>query len=228
MSHHINITRIKSVANALSEYKDEFAFVGGATVSLYADEPEYTETRPTEDIDVLVEIASYGAYTKLQETLAALGFAIDTEAKITCRYKYQGLTVDVMPIEEEVLGFKNRWYKEGFANLEIYQIAEGTDIRIFPVAYFLASKIEAFHDRGNDDGRMSKDFEDIVFVLDNRKNVWNEIMNARGTVAEYLKSEFANLLGLPHVNEWISGHLDPITAGARSRRIIDGLKLVAG
>lgn len=47
MSHHINLTRIKGVANALSDLKDEIAFVGGATVSLYADTPEYIEVRPS-------------------------------------------------------------------------------------------------------------------------------------------------------------------------------------
>lgn len=55
MSHHINITRIKSVYNALGDLKDKVVFVGGATVSLYADSVS-EEIRPTEDIDIIVEI----------------------------------------------------------------------------------------------------------------------------------------------------------------------------
>ncbi|HTM66044.1 MAG TPA: nucleotidyl transferase AbiEii/AbiGii toxin family protein [Flavipsychrobacter sp.] len=152
MSHHINLIRIKGVASALVELKDDIAFVGGATVSLYADHPEQTDTRPTDDIDVLVEIATYSAYTKLQERLRVLGFALDTEAKITCRYKYQGLIVDIMPTEEEVLGFKSRWYKEGFKHLQTYTSEHGIQIRIFPVAYFIASKLDAFNDRSSGDG----------------------------------------------------------------------------
>jgi hypothetical protein len=148
MSHHINLTRIKGVANALVDLKDDIAFVGGATVSLYADHPEQTDTRPTDDIDVLIEIATYSAYTKLQEKLTVLGFALDTEAKITCRYKCQGLIVDIMPTEEEVLGFKSRWYKEGFKYLQTYTSEHRIQIRIFPVAYFIASKLDAFNDRG--------------------------------------------------------------------------------
>ncbi len=225
MSHHINLTRIKGVAHALSELKDEIAFVGGATVSLYTDHPEQTDTRPTDDIDVLVEIATYTAYTRLQAKLAGLGFAIDVEAKITCRYKYQGLTVDIMPIEGKVLGFKNQWYKDGFENLQTYHTDQATDIRIFPVAYFIASKLEAFNDRGNSDGRTSKDFEDIIFVLDNRSSIWEDLLLYE-RVKEYIKNEFAKLLSLPHINEWISAHLDPATSGARTNRIMEGMKMI--
>jgi len=38
-------------------------------------------------------------------------------------------------------------------------------VKIFQAVYFIASKLEAFNDRGNNDGRMSSDFEGIVFVL---------------------------------------------------------------
>jgi hypothetical protein len=38
MSHHTNIVRLKAVANILNQLKEEFVFVGGATVSLYGDE----------------------------------------------------------------------------------------------------------------------------------------------------------------------------------------------
>lgn len=34
MAYQTNITRIKAVANALKEIKDEVVFIGGATVSL--------------------------------------------------------------------------------------------------------------------------------------------------------------------------------------------------
>ncbi len=54
MSHRTSITRIKAVNNALGDLKDRFVFVGGATVSLYADRMA-EELRPTDDVDVLVE-----------------------------------------------------------------------------------------------------------------------------------------------------------------------------
>ena len=154
MSHHVNRVRIKAVHNALAALHETIVFVGGATVSLYADKPEQTDVRPTNDIDVLIEIGSYGAYAAIQEQLATIGFYVDPEAKVTCRYIYDGLTVDIMPTDESVLGFSNRWYKEGFSNLVTYQVDERTTVNIFSPAYFIASKLEAYKGRGNNDGRV--------------------------------------------------------------------------
>lgn len=226
MSHHINLTRIKGVANALAEFRNDIAFVGGAAVSLYIDDPERAETRPTDDIDILVEIASYAAYTQLQEKLATLGFTIDAEAKVTCRFKYHGLTVDIMPTNGEILGLKNDWHQKGFAELEIYRLENSPDIQILPIGYFIASKLEAFGDRGGRDGRTSKDFEDIVFVMDNRKHIWEELAALTGDPASYIKEEFTGLLSTAHIEEWISGHLEPGTAGPRCQMIIKGMKTV--
>ncbi len=66
MSHHINLVRIKGVYHALGALNETIAFVGGATVSLYVDRPEQTDVRPTNDIDVLIEIGSYGEYVKFR------------------------------------------------------------------------------------------------------------------------------------------------------------------
>lgn len=83
-------------------------FVGGATVSLYATDPELAEeVRPTDDVDVVVELASYGGYAEIDEKLRALGFANDVESGVICRYRLQGIVVDVMPTEPKVIGFSN-------------------------------------------------------------------------------------------------------------------------
>lgn len=116
MGHHENIVRIKSVNNLLLNTGVRFAFVGGATVSLYAMR-ETEDVRPTDDVDVVVEITTYGIeFTKLTERLLDLGFNPDMDSKVICRYLYAGLTVDIMPVGEEVLGFKNQWYEQGLKN----------------------------------------------------------------------------------------------------------------
>lgn len=224
MSHHVNIVRIKGVYHALEDLNEPIVFVGGATVSLYADKPEQTDVRPTNDIDVLIEIGSYGAYTKVQGKLASLGFNIDPESKVTCRYTYQGLIVDVMPTDEAVLGFSNKWYKEGFSNSSMYQIDERTAVQIFQPPYFIASKLEAFKGRGKNDGRTSHDLEDIVFVLDNRKMIWQEMNESMHGLKDYLKQECEQLLANPHIEEWLSAHLEYETAAVRTRIILSEME----
>ena len=113
MSNHTNIVRIKAVANILNQLNEEFVFVGGATVSLYGDVSK-GEARPTEDVDVIIELASYTGYAELDENLRKLGFENDIESGVLCRYKVKGVIVDVMPTDASVIGFTNRWYADGF------------------------------------------------------------------------------------------------------------------
>ena len=207
MSHRENITRIKAVYNALEELASEVVFVGGATVSLYADRPT-GETRPTDDVDILIEILKYNGYAALEEKLRSKGFVNDWESGVICRFQIKGLIVDVMPTDDQVLGFANRWYPDGHAQAIPYKLDDGYTIRIFSPVYFLATKLEAFADRGGGDGRLSSDFEDIVFVLANRTNIWDEIREAGGAVGQFVRESFHTLLQNPHLEEWISSHLD--------------------
>ncbi|MES2701960.1 MAG: nucleotidyl transferase AbiEii/AbiGii toxin family protein [Bacteroidota bacterium] len=229
MSHQINITRIKGVHHALGELNETIVFVGGATISLYADKPEQTDVRPTNDVDVLLEIGSYSEYVRIQEKLSALGFSVDQESKVTCRYKYQGLTVDIMPTNAAALGFTNSWYTKGFSELVEYQIDDRTIVNIFSPPYFIASKMEAFKGRGKNDGRTSRDLEDIVFVLDNRKAIWKELHECGGDVHAYIITEMKALLSNANIREWLSGHLEYETADERSSMILSKIaKLVEG
>jgi len=207
MSHQLNITRIKAVYDALEEMVSEVIFVGGATVSLYTDRPS-GETRPTDDIDILIELAHYTHYAAIEEKLRKKGFVNDVESGVICRYIINGITVDVMPTSEKILGFANRWYTEAFSHAIDIDIDDGYRIKIFSSPYFIATKLEAYKNRGQNDGRTSADFEDIVFVLNNRITVWQELADATENLKVYLKAEFKGLLSQPYIDEWISSHLD--------------------
>ena len=63
-------------------------------------------------------------------------------------------------------------------------------------------------DRGENEGRFSSDFEDIVNVLNNRQSVWEEISNADEPIKQFLKDEFAKLLDQKYIDEWIGVHLE--------------------
>lgn len=45
-------------------------------------------------------------------------------------------------------------------------------------------------------------------------------------VKEYIKHEFAKLLSFPHIDEWISAHLDAATSRTRTIRIMEGMKMM--
>ena len=68
MSHRENLLSIKAVYSALGELADNVVFVGGATVSLYIDRLA-EEVRPTDDVDILIELISYKGYAAVEEKL---------------------------------------------------------------------------------------------------------------------------------------------------------------
>ena len=207
MNDNLNILRIKVVHDALEELADDFIFVGGATVCLYADRPT-TEIRPTDDIDILIELLDYKGYAAIEEKLRSKGFTNDTVSGVICRYIIKGITVDVMPTTEEILGFANKWYREAATHSTKKEIDAGYTIHIFSAPYFLATKLEAFKNRGKGDGRISTDFEDIVYLLNNRKTLWQELKEAPVGLRSYLQEELYSLLDEPYLDEWISVHLD--------------------
>lgn len=115
MTHQTNITRIKAVANALDLLKEKVVFVGGATISLYPDKGRQVfEVRPTEDVDVIIEILNYKNRTELEKKLRSIGFSNDIESGVICRYKIEGIIVDIMPTDDTSIGFNNKWYSDGF------------------------------------------------------------------------------------------------------------------
>ena len=207
MNQHNNIVRIKAVATALADLKDKVVFVGGTTLSLYPDRPVF-EVRPTDDVDVIIEILNYVDRGELEEKLRSIGFSNDMESGIICRYKIQGIIVDIMPTNDPSIGFTNLWYPEGFDQAVNYEIDERNTIKILSAPYFIATKFEAHKSRGKNDGRTSHDFEDIIYVLENRETIWQEMNNANDTVREYLRSEVLILLNNPNLFEWIDSHVE--------------------
>jgi predicted nucleotidyltransferase len=218
MSHHTNILRIRAVARALQALKETVVFVGGATVSLYGSVGA-TEVRPTDDVDVIVELAAYKDYAALEDRLRSIGFVNDWESGVICRYTIQGVIVDIMPTVSDALGFSNEWYVEGFQNAIDYRIDEDLTIKIFSLPYFLASKIEAFKSRGENEYRFSSDFEDIVYILEHGAGVEAQLFSVKGNVRSYLQTAFQRMLEDPFFEEGIYSHLDRLTAEQQMERI---------
>jgi len=85
---HANLVAIKAVPHALSNLKESVVSVGGSTVALYINNVAITaEVRPTDDVDVIIELAIYGKLTDLHQRLIRLGFKNDTSSNVIFRNK---------------------------------------------------------------------------------------------------------------------------------------------
>ncbi len=204
----INIATVAEVAKALKELKDQMVFVGGAVVSLYADDPSADEIRPTADVDLTINLINFAEWSIMQERLADLGFSPDPKGHAICSYLYKGISVDIMPSKDGPLGPANEWYVVGFNNLWTKQV-EGEDISVLSAPCFLATKFKAFYDRGGD-YRLSHDFEDIIYVLDNRTTIVEEIDKDHPEIKQFLKQEFAKIYHSSNFEEIITSHVHPL------------------
>jgi hypothetical protein len=210
----INIAVVAEVAQALKDLKDQVVFVGGAVVSLYTDDPAADEIRPTADIDLTLNVVNLSNWSVLQEKLSSLGFHPDPFGHAICSYKFKDIPVDIMPAEDGPLGPANKWYKLGFNNLWIVKAKE-EEIKILPAPCYLATKFEAFNNRGTD-YRTSHDFEDIIYIIDNRTSIVEEVKNTIPEIKSYLQSELLKLANNPNYDEILAAHIHPLIIADRA------------
>jgi hypothetical protein len=216
-----SLEMLAHIAKGLGPLKDKVVFVGGSTVALYLTDPGSATVRPTEDVDCVIQVLTRGQYYKLERELEKLGFRHVTEPGAPiCRWSYKGLTTDIMPTEGTVLNFRNSWYTDGYEHAISVKLPGGEQIRIFSLPYFLASKIEAFKDRGHGDFLTSPDMEDIITVLDGSERIAEEISAAPAKAKKYLAGQFHEFLRDERFTESLEGNLrSPAGTAVRVERI---------
>lgn len=216
---HENLAMILRVAQGLGDLGHDVVFVGGATVPLFLTDTGAASPRSTKDVDVIVELTTRVAYYRFGEQLRLRGFQEDVQSSVLCRWKLEDLVVDVMPIASEILGFGNHWYPLTLASAQIQKLG-ATTIRLATPPCFLATKGEAFLERGQGDFLLSRDMEDIITVLDGRAELVDEIAAAQPELRSYLKTIFQNWANNRNFEEAIAGHLRSDVASQRRATII--------
>lgn len=208
-----NLEMIRHVARDLGDLRDRVVFLGGAATALLITDKASPDVRITTDVDVIVEIASRVDYYRFVELLRARKFTEDvSEDAPVCRWRIGGIVVDVMPTDEEILGFSNRWYSQALRSATTVGIAEEMTIRVVTGPCFLATKIEAFYSRGRGDFMSSHDMEDIVTLLDGRPEVGEEVRAASTEVKDFLARTFREFLQNRDFLDALPGHLLPDSA----------------
>lgn len=222
-----NIAMVETVVQALGTQSERFVFVGGCATGLLVTDNARPPVRRTTDVDLIVEVASFHHYHLLEKDLREAGFSQDMT--MNCRWQIAGVTVDVMPTREEILGFSSRWYSRAVQQAIPYVLPSGARINLITPPLFVATKLEAFAGRGNGDYGVSHDMEDIITLIDARPELPEEIRSADVDVRDYIGEEIQTLLGTRGFVESVSWHLTGDAANqARVPEVIRRLRLIAG
>lgn len=112
-------------------------------------------------------------------------------------------------MDPRVLGFANRWYPLAMQTAREVTLPGGLAIRLISAPAFLATKFEAFADRGRGDLLGSHDLEDIVNVVDGRPELVSEITEAGAGLRQYLAAQCGSLLDTPRFMDALPGMVFP-------------------
>jgi predicted nucleotidyltransferase len=214
-----NLEVVLKISHALGEMNERVIFVGGAIIGFYVNDPAAQDARPTKDVDITIEIATLGELESIRQELVKRGFRQSPENDVICRFRYDTIEVDVMSTVAVGWAPANQWFSPGFAQRVRERIGDHM-IQLLPLSYFIASKFAAHGERGGTDPRRSHDFEDIVYVIDNRTDIVDQINNAPNDVRQYLKKQLGLILEDRTLQEAVLGNLEYDTREARYTRIM--------
>ena len=224
-----NLRQLIAAARLLRPLLKELVFVGGSVTELLVTDEGAAEPRSTLDVDAIVGSKSYGEYTTFGEKLRRLGFSEDTsEGAPICRWVHKETILDVMPLDENTLGFSNRWYRAAMETATMQKLAAGVEIRVVTAPYFVATKLEAFKGRGKGDYLGSRDLEDLITLVDGRDSLLDEIQAESPELRVYVGSEIRSLMAKRNFIDALPGFLLPDSVSqARVGMVLDRLRGLA-
>jgi predicted nucleotidyltransferase len=218
-----NVKRLEVIADGLGHLAKDTIFIGGACTRFYVEDPSLHDFRPTQDIDCIVKVYTYKEFAVYSDELRKLGFTNDTsEGAPMVRWVYRDIPVDIIPDESSVVGYRNiEWFREGRDHAEERTLPSGKVIRILSLAYYLATKLESWEDRGGGDVFANKDIEDIIGIIDGKDNL-EELLRTPENVRNYVIKRFAHLIQNEDFKRSIAGHIGfDKTATERANNVVE-------
>lgn len=201
----VNLNHVAIIAERFEPLGVKFVFIGGSVIALLVDNPKVSSIRPTNDVDVVFEVLTHLEYTKLEERLIALHFKNDTsDGAPRCRWIIEDIKVDVLPARDDHGHWGSRWLEEAINSPTEQRIANRA-VNIITPQCFIAAKMEAFVNRGNADFLASRDFEDIITVIDGRAAIVSELFTSNPALTQYVAETATKWLDNPEFQYAIPG-----------------------
>ena len=88
-------------------------------------------------------------------------------------------------------------------------LPNGSTIRLVTPAWFLATKLAAFGDRGRRDPMASHDLEDLIFVIDGRREIVADFATAPPDLRAYVAAQLSKFLARGDAEVLVAAHLMP-------------------
>lgn len=187
----MSIELLETAAQALGPLVHDLVFLGGASIQIWISDPAAPTTRATNDVDVISAVTTRVEYYRLARRLKERGFSEASDSPVICRWNHPAtnLVLDVMPQEQNVLGFSNPWYPHAIETSIERKLPSGAYIKAANPAAIIATKLAAWKGRGKEDMLLSLDLHDILVLLDGRPELQAEISQQPAPIRTYIAEE---------------------------------------
>jgi predicted nucleotidyltransferase len=222
-----NIELLVRVAEALGDLRERVTLIGGCATALLITDPAAAPVRATQDVDAIVAAVSLAEYQRMGDALRERGFTQTIEgAEPPYRWSYAGLKLDLMPVDPGILGFSNRWYDAVLRGATMMVIGDGVAVRVTDAPSFVATKLEAFLDRGGGDYLSSHDLEDVLSVVDGRSELVAELGKAPPALRGFVAQTFARLLADDGFADALPGLVVDGSPATRTPMVLERLRAI--
>jgi len=122
----------------------------------------------------------------------------------------------MIPVNPEATDGVNPWYPLAIATAGPHTLDNGIKIRLIDPVCFLGTKMAAFRSRTrkhHDDVFLSRDFGDMVRVIDGREALAAEVAAADSNLRTFLQQEFSRVLKSEYIEEAV---VDQVETGRDS------------
>lgn len=215
---------IRAVLAVFGPDAGDFVFLGSCVLALYM-RSEGGPFRPTIDADV---VSTVRPWTVQQQRLSRLceRNILSPDEKLLCRYHLTGqnIAVDVLSPEGMNIGNITDWFLRAIENASAFALGDGIVVRAVTPPYFMALKLEAWTDRG-EDVRSDKDAEDVVAVATEVRDLVALVREAgieAGIADLWRRALDKHQLTVDDLRDLASYHLHPIDA-AEEDRVVETL-----
>jgi len=108
-------------------------------------------------------------------------------------------------------------------------LGDAIGLKVVSAIAFIATKLDAFDDRGGGDYQASHDLDDIISVVDGRERLISELAVAPREMAAYVAERIGRMLDEDAFVDAIAGHLPGDNTGqARLPIVLARLRALAG
>ncbi|MEO0473028.1 MAG: hypothetical protein AAF206_25665 [Bacteroidota bacterium] len=191
---------LATLARAFEPVGGKTVFYGSAALAIYATSQAAPEIRSNRTVDCVLGRLALLDQQMPTQSMKQSAFELKKREGLITHWTYADIPLRLLLCRNAAFVDQYRWLAEGLDYAESHEI-DGQSIRIYSPAYFLAAKMEAFDKEGKYDYRYSEDFEDILYLLDNRPEIVMEVNAAFYEVRTYIQGQFSLYLADPYLEE---------------------------